>query len=239
MTTNANRRVTDEQIERARSIDLVQFLQQYEPPGELKRIGQSWTLKSHDSMRISADGRWNWFSQNKGGGDAIGFLQAVHGMSFQDAVRTLAGEDFKTIPATQAEHKAKPPERTAFALPPKNNGNRRVFAYLHRSRRLQRKSSTTASSMICCMRTHSTTMLCSLARTKITMRGTLFCVGRSPTRTSARKQPAVTKATDFFCAAQEKPCSFVKRQSTHFRSQHCGSLEVWIGRKITILHSAA
>lgn len=104
MTTNANRRVTDEQIERARSIDLVQFLQQYEPPGELKRIGQSWTLKSHDSMRISADGRWNWFSQNKGGGDAIGFLQAVHGMSFQDAVRTLAGEDFKTIPATQAEH---------------------------------------------------------------------------------------------------------------------------------------
>ena len=134
MTTNANRRVTDEQIERARSIDLVQFLQQYEPPGELKRIGQSWTLKSHDSMRISADGRWNWFSQNKGGGDAIGFLQAVHGMSFQDAVRTLAGEDFKTIPATQAEHKAKPPERTAFALPPKNNGNRRVFAYLHRSR---------------------------------------------------------------------------------------------------------
>lgn len=35
MTTNANRRVTDEQIERARSIDLVQFLQQYEPPEEL------------------------------------------------------------------------------------------------------------------------------------------------------------------------------------------------------------
>ena len=134
MTTNANRRVTDEQIERARSIDLVQFLQQYEPPGELKRIGQSWTLKSHDSMRISADGRWNWFSQNKGGGDAIGFLQAVHGMSFQDAVRTLAGEDFKSIPATQAAYKAKPPEHAAFALPPKNHGNRRVFAYLHRSR---------------------------------------------------------------------------------------------------------
>ena len=134
MTMNANRRVTDEQIERARGIDLVQFLQQYEPPGELKRIGQSWTLKSHDSMRISADGRWNWFSQNKGGGDAIGFLQAVHGMSFQDAVRTLAGEDFKSIPATQAAYKAKPPERAAFALPPKNHGNRRVFAYLHRSR---------------------------------------------------------------------------------------------------------
>ena len=35
MTANVNRRVTDEQIERARSIDLVQFLQQYEPPGGL------------------------------------------------------------------------------------------------------------------------------------------------------------------------------------------------------------
>ena len=70
----------------------------------------------------------------KGGGDAIGFFKPFMGMSFQDAVRTLAGEDFKTIPATQAEHRAKPPERAAFALPPKNNGNRRVFAYLHRSR---------------------------------------------------------------------------------------------------------
>ena len=35
MTTNVNRRETDEQIERARSIDLGQFLQQYEPPEEL------------------------------------------------------------------------------------------------------------------------------------------------------------------------------------------------------------
>lgn len=130
MTTNANRRVTDEQIERARSIDLVQFLQQYEPPGELKRIGRSWTLKSHDSMRISADGRWNWFSQSKGGGDAIGFLQAVHGMSFQDAVRTLAGEDYTSIPAAQSRSQAKPPTRADFELPPRNDNNRRVFAYL-------------------------------------------------------------------------------------------------------------
>ncbi len=134
METNANRRVSDEQIERARSIDLVQFLHQYEPPGELKRIGQSWTLKSHDSMRISADGRWNWFSQGKGGGDAIGNLQAVHDMSFQDTVRTLAGDDFKSIQTTQATQKVKPTERAAFTLPPANDGNRRVFAYLHRSR---------------------------------------------------------------------------------------------------------
>lgn len=158
-------------------------------------------------------------------------------MSFQDAVRTLAGEDFKTIPPRRQSTKQ---SRLSAQHSPCRQRITATVACLHTCigrAALQRKSSTTASSMTCCMRTHSTTMLCSLARTKITMRGTLFCVGRSPTRTSARKQPAVTKATDFFCAAAEKPCSFVKRQSTHFRSQHCGSLEVWIGRKITILHS--
>lgn len=59
MKRNETNRITDEQIARAREVDLISFLNRYEPAGELKHIGQSWTLKSHDSMRISADGRWN------------------------------------------------------------------------------------------------------------------------------------------------------------------------------------
>ena len=58
--TASDSRITDEQLEQARGVDLLSFLQQYQP-GELKRVGQTWTLRSHDSMRISADGRWNWF----------------------------------------------------------------------------------------------------------------------------------------------------------------------------------
>ena len=104
---------------------------------------------------------------------------------------------------------------------------------------LRQRSSITVSRMICCMRTRSITMLCSLARTKTTMRGTLFCEVRSPLHTFGRKQPAVIKATDFFCAAAAKPCSFAKLRLMRFPSQRCGSLMVWIGRKITILHSAA
>lgn len=120
-------RVTAEQIERARSVNLIAFLQQYEP-GSLKRVGQSWTLRAHDSMRISADGRWNWFSQSIGGGDAISYLQKVHGMTFQESIRTLAGEDYQTLRTEESVRE--PPPRVEFVLPPKNQDNRRAFAYL-------------------------------------------------------------------------------------------------------------
>lgn len=120
-------RVTAEQIERARSVDLVSFLQQYQP-GELKRVGQSWTLRSHDSMRISANGKWNWFSQSIGGGDAISYLSKVHGMTFQEAVRTLGGEDYQTAATVRTARE--PPPRKPFVLPPKYSNNRRAFAYL-------------------------------------------------------------------------------------------------------------
>lgn len=120
-------RVTAEQIERARSVNLVSFLHQYQP-GELKRVGQSWTLRSHDSMRISDDGKWNWFSQSIGGGDAISYLQKVHGMTFQESIRTLAGEDYQALQAEEASREPQP--RREFVLPQKNQNNRRTFAYL-------------------------------------------------------------------------------------------------------------
>ena len=126
--TASDSRITDEQLEQARGVDLLSFLQQYQP-GELKRVGQSWTLRSHDSMRISADGRWNWFSQGVGGGDAISYLEKVHGMTFQEAVRTLAGNAYHTHPGT-APAAREPPPRTPFELPQKNRDSRRAFAYL-------------------------------------------------------------------------------------------------------------
>ena len=120
-------RVTAKQIERARSVNLVSFLHQFQP-SELKRIGQSWTLKSHDSMRISADGRWNWFSHSIGGGDAISYLQKVHGMTFQESIRTLAGEDYQALRIDKSVRE--PPQRKEFSLPARNQNNRRAFAYL-------------------------------------------------------------------------------------------------------------
>lgn len=127
MTNPPKDRVTAEQIERARSVDLVSFLQQYQP-GELKRVGQSWTFRSHDSMRISDDGRWNWFSQSMGGGDAISYLIKVHRMTFQEAVRTLGGEDYQTAATVRTAREPQP--RREFVLPQKNQNNRRTFAYL-------------------------------------------------------------------------------------------------------------
>ena len=103
---------------------------------------------------------------------------------------------------------------------------------------LRQRSSITVSRIICCMRTRSITMLCSLARTKTALRSTLSCVVRSPVHTSVKKQPAVIKVTDFFYAAAVKPCLFAKLRLMRFPLQRCESLRVWIGRKTTILRSA-
>lgn len=125
-------RVSEQQVARAREIDLVAFLQSYEQ-GELKRVGNSWTLRRHDSMRISQNGKWNWFSRGIGGGDAISFVQAVYGFSFQQAVRLLAGETYQALPAIHKEVRDTDPHE-AFSLPAKHTDHKRVFAYLHKGR---------------------------------------------------------------------------------------------------------
>ena len=51
--------IPPEEIERARQIDLLTYLEIYEPE-QLKRVGRNtYTTVEHDSMRIS-NGLWHW-----------------------------------------------------------------------------------------------------------------------------------------------------------------------------------
>ena len=48
-------------VKKAEEMDLLTYLQNYEPH-ELVKIGnETYTTKTHDSIRIS-NGFWNWFS---------------------------------------------------------------------------------------------------------------------------------------------------------------------------------
>ena len=82
--------VTPEQIEKAKQMDLLTYLQSYEP-GNLKKISHdTWCTKEHDSLKIS-NGKWHWFSRHIGGKTALDYLLKVKGISFVKAVEIITG----------------------------------------------------------------------------------------------------------------------------------------------------
>ena len=63
--------VSKEQIAAAKEIDLLSYLQVYEP-GSFKKSGPNeYRLIEHDSLKIS-NGKWCWHSRGIGGRSALG-----------------------------------------------------------------------------------------------------------------------------------------------------------------------
>jgi len=131
---------TDDDKQRASSVDLVAFLQSR---GEqLKRLGHDYKLiytdgsGVHDSIMISGN---HWYDhKNQTGGGPIKFMREFYGMSFQDAMLFLLGGYFdnRAVPE-KAQIKLAPkqaPERKPFKLPEPNDNMRRAFAYLTKQR---------------------------------------------------------------------------------------------------------
>lgn len=123
---------TDEQKQRANSVELVDFL---ERQGEkLLRSGREKRLVSDRSITVRGN---KWFDhETREGGLAIDFLQNYYGLSFPEAVTRLLGEQgeiiYKTTDIKEQE------ERKAFVLPQKHSDMRRVFAYLIKQRHIDR-----------------------------------------------------------------------------------------------------
>jgi hypothetical protein len=68
--------VTPEQIERAKQMDLLTYLQHYEPQELVRFSGNVYTTRTHDSLKIS-NGKWYWWSRNIGGRSALDYLIKV------------------------------------------------------------------------------------------------------------------------------------------------------------------
>ena len=113
-------------IEQARQIDLLSYLQRYEP-GNLKRVaGNVYCTKEHDSLKIS-NGKWYWWSRGFGGFSALDYLMKVRELGFVEAVQTLTGDmgDWKPPPPA-----VKKDEPKVLLLPPRNKDSDRVLQYL-------------------------------------------------------------------------------------------------------------
>ena len=81
---------TEEQIKAVRSIDLLTYLQTYEPTELIHVRGNTYCTREHDSLKISSDGRWYWWSRGFGGYSALDYLIKVKGMQFMEAMRILS-----------------------------------------------------------------------------------------------------------------------------------------------------
>jgi len=128
--------VTPEQIEKAREVDLLEFLQRTEPNNLKSSAPGEYRLIDHDSLKISK-GKFHWFSRGIGGTNAIDFLVKVRGMEFKAAVRELAGEDFtysadKRAPPTIPKRESSTAQDYVpfFELPTANSHNDNVIGYL-------------------------------------------------------------------------------------------------------------
>jgi len=65
--------VTPEQIKSAKRMDLLTYLQHYEPQELVRFSGNVYTTCSHDSLKIS-NGKWCWWSRGIGGRSALDYL---------------------------------------------------------------------------------------------------------------------------------------------------------------------
>jgi len=134
--------LTEEQINRARSVDLLDYLQTHEPGNVRKTKGSNgeYYYVPHDSLKMS-NGKWFRHSTQYGGHSALDFLMKVRGIGFVDAVESLTKGYFIPPPQDKSVDKATPThneEKKYKFYPPKPNGNNdRAIAYL-RSRGIER-----------------------------------------------------------------------------------------------------
>lgn len=121
---------SEKEIEQARSVDLLSYLQRYEPDELVPLSAGVYCTKTHDSLKIS-NGKWYWWSRRIGGYSALDYLIKVKDLSLPQAVQAIIGDgkiDLPTQPVSSQPPQKK--EKQPFALPPRCENNRRVFAYL-------------------------------------------------------------------------------------------------------------
>lgn len=117
--------VTPEQIERARQMDLLTYLQVYEPDELVHVSGNVYSTRTHDSLKIS-NGKWCWWSRGIGGRSALDYLIKVRGKTLPEAVEVLEGITVVPVPTYT------PPPPKPFSLPKPYRYATNVVSYLMR-----------------------------------------------------------------------------------------------------------
>lgn len=117
--------VTPEQIQTAKQLDLLTYLQRYEPDELIFLSAGTYCTRSHDSLKIS-NGKWHWFSRGIGGRTALDYLIKVKELPFTDAVETLSNKPIVFPPVSHSP----PQEQKRLELPPLSATSAEAARYL-------------------------------------------------------------------------------------------------------------
>ena len=101
--------IPPELVAEARQVDLLTYLKNYEPYELVEVCRNTYTTKSHDSLKIS-NGLWYWFTKGVGGKSAIDYLIKVRNFTFINAVQTVLG-NIKTQAPVQYKQQEKNKEK--------------------------------------------------------------------------------------------------------------------------------
>lgn len=119
------KKYTQEEIEKAKRIDLLKYLLTCEA-GELVRLTkEEYTTKTHSSLKIS-NGLWHWWKEDIGGRNALDYLIKVRNIPFNDAVGLLLDSG---ILRDETKISKRPPQRKLL-LPNKADGYSYIKEYL-------------------------------------------------------------------------------------------------------------
>ena len=113
-------------VREVKRMDLLTYLKNYEPYELVHFSGNTYTTRTHDSLKIS-NGKWMWWSQRTGGRSALDYLIKVKGYSFLEAVELLAEKANIQPPISVSENV---PMEKQLLLPKKNQDDQKVIAYL-------------------------------------------------------------------------------------------------------------
>ncbi len=115
-------------VARAREMDLLTYLRNYEPQELVHFGGSTYCTRTHDSLKIS-NGKWCWFSRGIGGKTALDYLVKVKEIPFTEAVGMLLEQTAVRPPAMAQPPPPKPEQRTLL-LPRASPNADRVIRYL-------------------------------------------------------------------------------------------------------------
>lgn len=120
--------IPPEVVEKARAMDLLTYLKNYEPQELVHFGGNTYCTREHDSLKIS-NGKWCWFSRGIGGYSALDYLIKVKEMPFTEAVETIMGSTAVSPPIYEPAPKEEKPK--VLLLPQVSRCATHAVEYLH------------------------------------------------------------------------------------------------------------
>lgn len=130
------KRFTDEQIERANRVDVVEYARS--TGLEIEKSGQWYKAKHMGGLYFNKNANtWHWETQDCGGTGAISLCMKLEDLEWKDAVRRLLGEEMAAIRHSEEWVPAEEPKKE-FVLPEKADNYRHVYAYLCKTRGIEK-----------------------------------------------------------------------------------------------------